>query len=221
MPFNPSPESRGFFMPGISTMRLTPLIRHMRQQCPTLARRVFGALDWDPTKEVSKADMPAAYVVVLGDDADPSDTQNTIRQVVRDQFDVCVEVFNQDERGQSAADALHDLRAELWRAIVGFSPGADGDPIQYDSSALMLINRSKAVYRFRFFTEFQLGRNPPAPGGPMPPAETWHEQELDGLKPFEGVDYDVDFVDPMFDKNLSPTGPDGRIEIKASEDLQP
>ncbi|MSU98466.1 hypothetical protein EB795_31880 [Pseudomonas mandelii] len=202
-------------------MRLTPLIKHMRNQCPAFARRVFGALDWDPTKEVSKADMPAAYVVVLGDDADPSPSQNVIQQVIRDTFDVCVEVSSQDERGQSAADALHDLRAELWRALVGFEPGDDGDPLQYDSSELMLINRSKAVYRFRFYTEFQLGRNTPKPGEAMPPAETWHEQVLDGLPLLQGVDTDFDFIDPLVDRNLSPTGPDGRIEFSTREDLQP
>lgn len=201
-------------------MRLTPLIKQLRARCPTFSRRVFGGLDWDPTKDVSKADMPAAYVVVLGDDADPSDAQNVIQQVVRDTIDVCVEVFNTDERGQSAADALHDLRAELWRALVGFEPGDDGDPLQYDGSALMLINRSKAVYRFRFYTEFQLGRTPVKPGQPIPPAETWQEQVLDGLPLLEGVDMDVDFIDVMVDPNLSPTGPDGRIEIQTREDLQ-
>lgn len=202
-------------------MRLTPIIRQMRARCPSFARRVFGALDWDPTQDVSKAFMPAAYVVVLGDDADPSPSQNVIQQVVRDTFDVCVEVFNADERGQVVADVLHDLRAELWRALVGFAPGDDGDPLQYDSSDLMLINRSKAVYRFRFYTEFQLGRNPVKPGEPLAPAETWQEQVLDGLPLLEGVDMDVDFIDPMVDHNLSPTGPDGRIEIHTREDLQP
>lgn len=202
-------------------MRLTPLIKHMRNRCPSFARRVFGALDWDPTTEVSKADMPAAYVVVLGDDADPAPSQNVITQVIRDTFDVCVEVSSQDERGQSAADALHDLRAELWRALVGFEPGDDGDPLQYDSSELMLIDRSKAVYRFRFYTEFQLGRNTPKPGAALPPAETWQEQVLDGLPLLQGVDMDFDFIDPLVDHNLSLTGPDGRIEFKTREDLQP
>jgi hypothetical protein len=202
-------------------MRLTPLIRQMRAQCPAFSRRVFGGLDWDPTKDVSKADLPAAYVVVLGDDADPSPSQNAIQQVIRETVDVCVEVFNADERGQASADALHDLRAELWRALVGFEPGDDGDPLQYDSSDLMLINRSKAVYRFRFYTEFQLGRNAVRSGEPQPPAETWQEQVLDGLPLLEGVDMDVDFIDPMVDHNLSPTGPDGRIEIHTREDLQP
>jgi len=37
--------------------------------------------------------MPAAYVIYIGDAAEPSDTQGTIRQRVRDSIDVYVEVF--------------------------------------------------------------------------------------------------------------------------------
>ena len=64
-------------------------------------------------------------------------------------------------------------------------------------------------------TAFQLGRNRASD-----PAETWHEYELDGLPPLEGMNINMDFIDPIFDKNLSPTGPDGRIEFQAREDLQ-
>lgn len=202
-------------------MKLIPIIKHLRSTCPTFARRVYGGLDWDPVAKSVKTDMPAAYVICIGDSADPSDTQGTIRQRVRDAIDVNVEVWSEDERGQGAADLIHDLRAELWRALVGFKPDADGAPLQYDDGELLLIDRSKAVYRFRFFTEFMIGRTPVGYGQPPGPPETWQEVVEDGLVPFEGVNIDVDFIGPIFDKNLSPTGPDGRIEIEAREDLQP
>ncbi|WP_106805771.1 hypothetical protein [Pseudomonas sp. S5D5] len=202
-------------------MKLIPIIKHLRNTCPTFARRVYGGLDWDPVAKSVKTDMPAAYVICIGDSADPSDVSGMIRQKVRDAIDVNVEVWCEDERGQGAADLIHDLRAELWRALVGFKPGGDGDPLQYDDSELLLIDRSKAVYRFRFFTEFMIGRTEVRPGQSLGPPETWQEVEQDGLVSFDGVNIDVDFIDPIFDKNLSPAGPDGRIEIKAREDLQP
>jgi hypothetical protein len=202
-------------------VKLIPIIKHLRNTCPTFARRVYGGLDWDPVAKSVKTDMPAAYVICIGDSADPSDVSGMIRQKVRDAIDVNVEVWCEDERGQGAADLIHDLRAELWRALVGFKPGGDGDPLQYDDSELLLIDRSKAVYRFRFFTEFMIGRTEVRPGQSLGPPETWQEVEQDGLVSFDGVNIDVDFIDPIFDKNLSPAGPDGRIEIKAREDLQP
>ncbi|WP_242173683.1 MULTISPECIES: hypothetical protein [unclassified Pseudomonas] len=202
-------------------MKLIPIIKHLRNTCPSFKRRVYGGLDWDPVAKSVQTDMPAAYVICIGDSAEPSDTSGVIRQKVRDAIDVNVEVWCEDERGQGAADLIDDLRAELWRALVGFKPGGDGNPLQYDDGELLLIDRAKAVYRFRFFTEFMIGRNDVAPGQPLGPPETWQEVEQDGLPGFEGVDLDVDFIDPMHDKNRSPTGPDGRIEIKAREDVKP
>lgn len=206
-------------------MKLAPIIKHLRTECPSFDRRVYGGLDWDPVKECVKGATPAAYVICIGDSAEPSDVQGVVRQRVRDAIDVNIEVWSADERGQAAADQVHDLRAEIWRALVGFDPGGDGSPLQYDDGELLLIDRSKAVYRFRFFTDFMIGRTDlpwsAPPDQPPNPPETWQEVQQDRLSGFEGVNLNVDFIDPMVDKNLSPTGPDGRIEITAREDLTP
>lgn len=188
-------------------MKLIPIIKHLRNTCPTFMRRVYGGLDWDPVAKSVKTDMPAAYVICIGDSADPSDTKGMIRQRVRDAIDVNVEVWCEDERGQGAADLIHDLRAELWRALVGFKPGGDGAPLQYDDSELLLIDRSKAVYRFRFFTEFVIGRDEVKYGQPLGPPETWQEVEHDALHPFDGVNIVRD------DRKPSPPGPAGRIDV--------
>jgi hypothetical protein len=202
-------------------MKLTPIIKHLRVNCPSFERRVYGGLDWDPIKESVRSATPAAYVICIGDSAEPSDTQGSIRQRVRDVIDVNVEVWNADERGQAAADVVDTLRAELWRALVGFKPGGDGSALQYDDGELLLIDRSKVVYRFRFFTDFMIGRTEVRFGQPQNPPETWQEVVADGLGNFEGVNIDVDFIDPIRDPNLSMSGPDGRIEIQVREDLTP
>ena len=194
-------------------MKITPVIVQMRRYCPAFSGRVAGGLDWDPTEKSANPALPAAFVIVVGDEAQESET-NIITQTVRDEFDVCVVLANKDERGQDAADRLHDLRAELWRALVGFAPDEQSDALQYDGSALMLIDRFRVVYRFRFFTEFNLGRTTEAD-----PAETWEERVLDGLPLLEGLDIDVDALDVMVDKNLALSGPDGRIEFHIREDL--
>lgn len=188
-------------------MKLTPIIKHLRNTCPTFARRVYGGLDWDPVAKTVKSDMPAAYVICIGDSADPSDVSGVVRQKVRDAIDVNVEVCSEDERGQGAADLIHDLRAELWRSLVGFKPGGDGAPLQYDDGELLLIDRLKAVYRFRFFTEFMIGRDEVRPGQQLGPPETWQEVEHDALHPFDGGNIATS------DKNLSPPGPGGRFDI--------
>jgi len=190
-------------------MKLTPLVSQVRTWCPVFAGRVAGALDWDPTADSAKLPVPSAYVIMTGDDADDAPLGNVIRQDIRDEFDVCVVLAQADERGQTAADTLHDVRAELWRALVGYQPSPELEPIQYGGGSLVLINRDRVVYRFGFFAEFQLGRNLASE-----PAETWQERQLDGLPTFTEVKLDLDAIDPMADRNLQYPGPDGRIEVQ-------
>lgn len=198
-------------------MQVTPLVRHLRERCPSFAGRVAGGIDWESIESSARLEGLRAHVVLTDEDADASFTENVVTQNVDEQFDVCVE-FPQaagDERGQAVGDQVDAIRRELCRALVGWPPGEEFDPIQYGGRELLLNNRAKAVYRFSFVTGYQIGRNRASD-----PAETWQELEQDGLPPLEGLNIDVDFIDPMVDRNLSPTGPDGRIEIKTTEELQ-
>lgn len=197
-------------------MQVTPLVMHLRAHCPSFANGVTGGIDWESIERSSKLTGLAAYVVLTDERAEPSAAENVVLQDVSEEFDVCV-VFPQrpnDERGLAVGDLVDAVRKELCRALVGLRPEPEYDPVEYIGREMLLNSRDKAVYRFSFVTAFQLGRN-----RDTDPAETWHECELDGLPPFEGMNINVDFIDPMFDKNLSPTGPDGRIEFQAREDL--
>ena len=139
--------------------------------------------------------------------------QNVTQQIIRDRFEATLVLDDPDLT--KALDLLHDLRAEVWRASVGFRPGTDYNPIVYDGGELMSINGSRVLYRLRFFAEFQLGRNRSSE-----PAQSWHERELDGLSSFNGVSVRVDAIDPA-DPNLQQPGPDGRLELTFSGDVTP
>lgn len=199
-------------------MRISPVIEQMRRFCPRFVNRVAGGLDWDPTTASALPSVPAAFVITIGDAADESNAQNLITQMVRDEIDVCVVMANKDERGQAVADLLHDVRAELFRALVGFAPGPEAQPLQYGGGALLAMDRGRVVYRFRFFSDFQLGRYELS-DGQQP--ETWQELELFGLPELEGIDTRYDFIDPLRDPNAAPGGPDGRVEFENREDLNP
>nr|WP_268561273.1 hypothetical protein [Pseudomonas protegens] len=155
-------------------------------------------------------DKPAAYVSLVGDLV----RQTTQYSIVREQFEVVVVLDALQEHLVTATTQLYDLRAELWRALVGFKPGAEYNPIQYDGGELVSFDATRLLYRLRFFAEFQLGRNLPSQ-----PAETWHERELDGLPSLTGVTVRVDAIDPA-DPNLKKPGPDGRLELTFSGELK-
>lgn len=194
-------------------MKITPVVEQLRTYCPVFAGRVGGGIDMDAVKASQQLVRPAAFVVATGDDADDNDIDNGVRQVITDSFDVLVVLDAKDQRGQLAVDVLHDIRAALWRALIGWKPASEYDPITYDGGELLEISRALVLYRYSFVAEFQLGRSEAAA-----PAETWGELVLDGLSPLEGVDIDVDCIDPA-DPNLQSPGPDGRIEFQLKEDL--
>ena len=194
-------------------MKITDLIKQLRDQCPTLANRVAAGIDLATLQANTPLQTPCAYVVPIADLASKSVAQNLMLQPIRDRFEVTLVLDTTD--ATKALDLLHDLRAELWRALVGFKPGSDYDAIEYDGGELVSINSSRVLYRLRFFAEFQLGRNLPGQ-----PAESWHERELDGLSSFTGVTVRVDAIDPA-DPNLQRPGPDGRLELTFSGDVTP
>ncbi|QXZ11727.1 hypothetical protein KVQ82_16695 [Pseudomonas sp. AO-1] len=196
-------------------MKLNPIVAHLKATCPTFADRVAGGIDWDSVAESAKLPMPAAYVIAAADGASPSKAQNVVIQDVTDQFAVVVVLDAGDERGQEANDQLHDLRSELWRALVGWSPGPEYTPIQYDKGALVFISRARVIYQYLFTAEFQLGRNRPDQS-----PETWQEWNLDGLPGFAGATINMDCIDPA-DPNLKRPGPDGRIEVTFTGDVTP
>ena len=194
-------------------MKITALITQLREQCPTLANRIAAGIDLATLQANTPLQTPCAYVVSLADVASKSLAQNLMLQSIRDRFEVTLVLDTAD--AAAALDQLHNLRAELWRALVGFKPGSDYDAIEYDGGELVSINSSRVLYRLRFFAEFQLGRNLPGQ-----PAESWHERELDGLSSFTGVTVRVDAIDPA-DPNLQRPGPDGRLELTFSGDVTP
>lgn len=147
--------------------------------------------------------------------ATANDLQNVIRQNITDQIDIVVVLDGDDKRGQQASDQLHAVRAELWRALVGWNADRDYDAMQYTGGALVQISGARVTYRFGFAAQFQLGRSTSDQ-----PAETWHEAYLDGLPGFTGATLEMDCVDPA-DPNLKSPGPDGRLEAKFTAEVTP
>jgi hypothetical protein len=194
-------------------MKISPILTQLRAQCPSLVGHIATGVDLALLQGNPNLPTPSAHVLPLADLAGASTAQNSASQPIRDRFEIILVIDATD--ATKALDLLHDLRAELWRALVGFKPGSDYSAIVYDGGETVSINSSRAFYRLRFFAEFQLGRNLPSQ-----PAESWHERELDGLSSFTGVTVRVDAIDPA-DPNLKHPGPDGRVEMTFSGDVTP
>lgn len=187
-------------------MKLNLIIQALRQRCPSFANRVAGAAEFKRLPENSTLPVPSAFVIPLDDAPEANRSDNGYRQLVRDAFGVIVVLSNTaDERGQAAAVSVHDIRAELWRALLGWQPEADYDGIEYEGGQLLGMDRSRLFYQFEFGADFEIG------SGDVGDEETWQAIALANLGPFTEMKVDVDCIDPS-DPNLQSPGPDGRIE---------
>lgn len=193
---------------------MTPsdLVAHLRAHCPCFGRNVTAGISWDAVRDSTHLQGLSAYVVPTDEKASDPLYDNVIVQELVEGVDIIVAFPQQDEAGRASADRVRAVRHELCRALVGWLPSGSVEPLIYEGRSFLHTDRAKAVYAFAFSAVEILG-HAELPGTAQE-AETWQALELLGLPPLEGVDINVDLIDPMVDKNLKPdgVGPDGRIE---------
>jgi len=185
-------------------MQLTTVIQALRARCPSFANRVAGAAEYKPLPESAALSVPCAFVIPLDDNPSENKSQNVTRQTMTESFAVIVAISNAtDERGQAAAHSTDTIRTALWAALLGWSPDeAIYDGITYEGGSLLSLDRARLWYQFEFGAAMEIG-----------PEDGWQETENAALTPFEGVNYQLDAIEP-FDPNLEIIGPDGRIEVQ-------
>lgn len=204
-------------------MNLNLIIQELRSHCPVFAKRVVGAAEFLHSSQSAHLSLPAAYVVPLDDEVGPAAFAQGYRQIVTEGFSVIVALDNrEDERGQHAVTTLEQIRAMIWRALLGWSPNDAYSPIIYEGGHLVSIDRARLFFAFDFSTQIQIVTK-----------DTRQGQILDTLSPFVGINIQVDALEPMADPNApqhqhpqdpsayrggSP-GPDGRIEHHSSISL--
>lgn len=204
-------------------MNLNLIIQELRSHCPVLGKRVVGAAEFLHSSQSAHLSLPAAYVVPLDDEVGPAASAQGYRQTLTEGFSVIVALDNrEDERGQHAVSTLEQIRAAIWKTLLGWSPSEAYSPIIYDGGHLVSIDRARLFFAFDFSTQTQIITK-----------DTRQEQTLDTLSPFVEINIQVDALDPMADPNTpqyehpqdpsayrggSP-GPDGRIEHHSSISL--
>ncbi|HGM7717257.1 TPA: hypothetical protein ACKQJM_004812 [Serratia marcescens] len=177
-------------------MKLTRIIAALRARCPRFENRVGGAAQFKAIPDVGKLLLPAAYVVPADDTPSEQKSQTDYWQDLTEGFSVIVVLSNgRDERGQWASyDAVHDVRAEVWKALLGWEPDPDAGPICYAGGTVLDLNRAELYYQFDFTVDREITEE-----------DTRQQDDLDALDEFKTLSIDVDYIDPG-------AGPDGKIE---------
>ena len=200
-------------------MKPSDIVAHIRTHCPSFTRNVAAGINWEAVRDSTQLPKLAAYVVLTDERASDSLYTNMIVQELTNGVDIVVVFRQHDEAGYAVSDQIAAIRRELCRALVGWTPPGASDSLIYEGRSFLHTDRAKAAYAFSFSAFEILGHDTlPATADE---AETWQALDLIGLPPLEGVDVDVDLIDPIVDKNLKPdgVGPDGRIEHRLKKDF--
>lgn len=195
-------------------MNLALIIEGLRQRCPSFAGRVAGAAQFQMLPEKTNLPVPCAYVIPLDDNPEGNRSATGYRQRVSDAFAVIVALSNTpDERGQAAASSVHDIRRELFRALLGWQVSDDYDGIEYDGGNLLSLDRARLWYQYEFAAEFEIGSDDVAN------PDTWQTIDLASLPALTEIQID-DAVNPAAIDAANPT-PDGRTTARQRITLDP
>jgi len=113
------------------------------------AAELAYALSGTLTKEV-------AFVIPLTETAKANDLDSGISQKITERFGVIVALDNassdKDKTGLTAYDTLHDVRAEVFKAILGWQIPGTEDLVSYGGGRTIGITRATFWYQFEFVT---------------------------------------------------------------------
>jgi len=195
-------------------MNLDLIIAALRLRCPSFAGRIAGAAQFQLLSEKTNLLVPCAYVIPLDDNPDENRSATGYRQRITDAFAVIVALGNTaDERGQGAATAVHALRRELWKALLGWQINDDYDGIEYGGGNLLGLDRARLWYQFEFSAAFEIGSDDTAD------PDTWQAIDLAALPALTEIHLD-DVANPAGISAENPT-PDGRTAARQRITLDP
>lgn len=188
-------------------MNLEPIIEALRDRAPSFDGRVFGAGKWAGLERDEAPDYPAAYVVPISEDPEEQRSVNGYSQVVVNRFAVMVLVSQEeDERGQQATGAIDSLEKEIFKAILNWqqTPKTQFSEIVFDGAQALYMDSARLIWQLDFTFETYLDAT-----------DTYQKVEIDNLPDLEGLNVDVDCIEPSSKKKQ----PDGHIEAKLKVDL--
>jgi len=136
-------------------LKIGPIVLKLRAAETRFGDMIAGAaelayaLSGTLTKEV-------AFVIPLAEVVKANDLDSGISQKITERFGVIVALDNatsdRDKTGLTAYDTLHDVRAEIFKAILGWQiPGAE-DLVSYGGGRIAGITRATFWYQFEFIT---------------------------------------------------------------------
>jgi hypothetical protein len=134
-------------------MRLGQIVLRIRTKKTRFGNYIGGAAELELSiKNTLIKDM--AFVIPLAENSPENTYDNTINQKITERFGVIVALANdvsQSEKfGFTAYDQLHDVRNELFIALLGWTPLDAESQVCYIGGKIIDINNAYLWYQFEF-----------------------------------------------------------------------
>ena len=140
-------------------MKLAPIILKLRTAETSFGNYIGGSADLANAMKYT-LQKEAAFVVQLAETATSNDYDNSINQVISERFAVIVGLDNgtsdKEKLGLIAYDKLYNIRAELFRAILGWQIPDTESIVSYSSGKVVIVNRAWLWYQFEFTADTRI-----------------------------------------------------------------
>lgn len=151
--------SPGIYAP-VSIM--ATIIASLRQNAPIFGGRVAGAAEYvrGLRDYNTSLPMPAAYVLPLGQDAEPNRSYGGLFQIIRKTVGIAVEIDAQrDRRGQDPGMLLETIEGQIMASVLNiYIPECRMTQGAYFAGARWLegLDRARAWYQWEFGLDWQV-----------------------------------------------------------------
>ena len=178
-------------------MKLSLIIGALRERCPFFSGRVSGLAAWKYPPPAFPT-LPAAFVIPGEEVAAAQQSATDYRQTVTDAFAVVVllDAGPALNGNDGAFDTLEEVKTQLWKALLGMRPEADGHIIVYAGCRLLEVADGRLCYQVDFTCDREIDEE-----------MTRQHEELAALEPFHQLEIDLDPI-------AADGRPDGNVDYR-------
>jgi hypothetical protein len=142
-------------------MILEAFISQLRANAPIFAGRVAGAAEFYAGLKnyTTSLALPAAYVLPLGQEAEPNQVWNGLIQIVHKTIGVAVELDAQtDRRGQAPAMQFEEIEAQIFASVLNLDIGECRmvRGASFAGARYLDLDRARLWYQWEFMLDWQL-----------------------------------------------------------------
>lgn len=136
-------------------------IAQLRANAPIFGGRVAGAAEFYAGLKNYNTSMalPAAYVLPLGQEAEPNQVWNGLIQIVHKSVGIAVELDAQrDRRGQDPTMSFEDIETQIFASVLNLEIG-DCRMVRgasYSGARYLDLDRARLFYQWEFSLDWQI-----------------------------------------------------------------